>query len=530
MRVRVVLPTIVVASVLVGAPSLALAHHPDPPAASASAHAAPEAPAQDDAAPDSPRASVRRFMELCHAGEFAEAASYLDVPEARNSEGRELARRLHAILDRQLWGKIESISGASLGDANDHLPAGVDVIGTIRGASGPEPIRLVHRFTPEGARWIFSRATVEHIDDWYAHMRGRWQDEWIPRPLLGHGPKDVLWWQWIALPILFGLSLAGGWLLGSMTRIAIGRALNGRKVPWHDGLLRRLGAPLTLAWAVAGVDLAVPYLQLYPAAQTFIDALSRAGYFLSGVWFVERCVDIGAARILENPTAKNNPAARSLVPLAAKSTKVVLLIFAVLAGLSQLGVAVGSLIAGLGIGGVALALAAQKTVENLFGSFSIGVDQPFRVGDFVTVDTISGTVESIGLRSTRIRTLDRTLVTFPNGKLADMRVESFAARDRIKFACVLPLDRATSAAAIRAVVEEGHALLAAHPKIWPEPSVVFAKVSDASLDVEILAWFQTTSWDEFLAIRGELLLGLMDVVEKAGAKLATPTPTPPKPK
>jgi MscS family membrane protein len=183
---------------------------------------------------------------------------------------------------------------------------------------------------------------------------------------------------------------------------------------------------------------------------------------------------------------------------------------------------VGSLVAGLGIGGVALALAAQKTVENLFGSLSIGVDQPFRVGDFIAVDTITGTVESIGLRSTRIRTLDRTLVTLPNGKLADMRIESFTSRDRIKLGCVLALDPGTSAAAVRAVVEGTRELLVAHPKIWPDVSVALTKLGNASFDVEVQAWFQTTSWDEFLRLREETLLGVLDVVKKAGTKLAAP--------
>ena len=138
--------------------------------------------------------------------------------------------------------------------------------------------------------------------------------------------------------------------------------------------------------------------------------------------------------------------------------KIAAIAVAAIAVLSEFGYPVTSLVAGLGIGGIALALAAQKTVENLFGSLSIGIDQPFRVGDYINVDTISGTVESIGLRSTRIRTLDRTLVTLPNGKLADMRVESFAERDRIRFICVLALTRSTKAAAVREVLDGARTL------------------------------------------------------------------------
>jgi MscS family membrane protein len=504
---------------------------PDPPRAQANGGAGgAQQPPAEEVAPDSPRASVKRFLDLCGAGEFAEAASYLDLPDAKKNDGPELARKLRAVLDRQLRGKLDGISPAAAGNPADHMPPGVDEIAAIPAVNGPEPVRLVRRHFPDGTRWLFSRATVDRIEPWYGQLRDRWQHELLPRALLRPGPKDLLWWQWIALPIVFAASLAAGLVLGWLTRLAIARFVPGSETDEarpHRGkraLAARLGPPLSLVWALAGVELAVPYLLLYPNAQAFIDKLTRAGFFFGTVWFVTRCVDVAGARFLERPLTKENPAARSLVPLGTKSIKVVLLIFAVLAGLSELGVAVGSLIAGLGIGGVALALAAQKTMENLFGSFSIGIDQPFRVGDFVTVDTVSGTVESIGLRSTRVRTLDRTLVTFPNGKLADMRVESFAPRDRIKFGCVIPLDRAAKAAQIRTVVEGARALLAAHPKIWPSPTVVFSKIGDASLDVEILAWFTTSSWDEFVALREGVLLNLLELVEKAGTTLATPVP------
>jgi MscS family membrane protein len=196
----------------------------------------------------------------------------------------------------------------------------------------------------------------------------------------------------------------------------------------------------------------------------------------------------------------------------------------VVAVLADLGFAVTSLVAGLGIGGLALALAGQKTVENLFGAFSIGVDQPFRVGDFVTVEGVMGTVEVIGLRSTRIRTLERTVVTIPNGKLADMRIESFAPRDRIRFASVLGLSRATTAEQARAVLAGIEQALRAQPKLWPDSVTVRLKeITATSLDVEVQAWFTTTDFPEFQAIRQELLLSFMAIVEQAGTSLAIPT-------
>lgn len=544
MRPHALLAPLAALALLAAAPlparALGSQNHAAPPASSQTAPApapapapsqAPRAPAPapppaDEVAPDSPRASVRRFLDLCRAGELAEAATYLDLPEAQKPEGPQLARHLKAVLDRHLWGKVDSLSPRPFGDPADHLPAGVELLGNIPGPNGPEQVRLVRRHTPDGARWIFSRATVERIDVWYGRLHGHWVEDHFPEALLRPGPKDLAWWQWIALPVLFILALGAGVVLGVGTRKVIARLVERTSRRWGGTLFARLTAPLTLVWAVFAVSLALPHLALVPPAEDFIDKLARAGLFIGFVWLATRCVDVGAGRVLEQAPARTHPAARLLVPLGAKMLKVTLLVSALLVALSELGVAVGSLVAGLGIGGVAIALAAQKTVENLFGSLSIGVDQPFRVGDFVTVDGLSGTVEFIGLRLTRIRTPDRTIVTLPNGKLADTRVESFASRDRMRLAFTLSVAHGVSPATLRDVLAALRALLADHPKVWPDVSVALARVTDLAHEIDIVIWFKTTLGDEFLKLREELLLSMIEAVEATGAKLAVRQPTP----
>jgi MscS family membrane protein len=270
----------------------------------------------------------------------------------------------------------------------------------------------------------------------------------------------------------------------------------------------------------------VRFVELYAPAQRLANEIFATGFFATAFWALLRSADIVGELISGSPWAKAHPASRSLFPLAIRSGKVAIIIMAVVGVLSLWGYPVASLLAGLGIGGLALALAAQKTVENLFGSFSIGLDQPFREGDFVKVEDFVGTVEAIGLRSTRIRTLDRTLVTIPNGKLADMRLESFAVRDRMRLACVVGLVYGTTAGQMRQVLEGLERVLRAHPKIWPDAVVVrFKEFGASSLDIEIMAWFQTPDWGEFQLIRQEVLLSFMDVVESAGTSFAFPTRT-----
>ena len=254
--------------------------------------------------------------------------------------------------------------------------------------------------------------------------------------------------------------------------------------------------------------------------------VARVALFVVFFWSLWRLVDVMRDVLATTRWGLASPSSRALLPLAARSTKVVVIAVAAVSVLSVLGYPVGSLLAGLGIGGLAVALAAQKTVENLFGAFSIGVDQPFREGDFVKVDDFVGTVERIGLRSTRFRTLDRTLVTLPNGKLADMRIESFAVRDRLRFAAVIGLVYETTPAQMREVLAGFERVLREEPKLWPDALTVrFSALAASSLDIEVMAWFRTSDWSEFQLIRQELLLRFMDVVERAGTSIAFPTRT-----
>ena len=295
---------------------------------------------------------------------------------------------------------------------------------------------------------------------------------------------------------------------------------------WDDELLARTAGPLTLGWTLAMVYVLLPWLELYKPAEDFIYRFLRGGGLVIFFWALARSVDVARQVLVGATWTKDHPSARALLPLAARVVKVLVIILAFVALLSELGYPVTSLVAGLGIGGLAFALAAQKTVENLFGAFSLGADQPFREGDFVHIEDFVGTVEAIGLRSTRIRTLDRTLISIPNGKLAEMRLESFTARDRLRLACTIGLVYETTVSQMRDVLAGLEGVLRAHPKIWPDAVVVrFGSFGNSSLNIDVMAWFLTTDWGEFQIIRQDVLLQFMEVVEKAGSSFAFPTRT-----
>ncbi len=298
------------------------------------------------------------------------------------------------------------------------------------------------------------------------------------------------------------------------------------RTEWDDQLAQRLGGPVSTLIALQLLRLALEWIPLGLEPTQIVAEVLEVLTVVVVIWGAFRAIDVVRSTLSLRPWAVERPASRSLLALGARFAKVAALIMGALVALSQLGVSIASLIAGLGIGGLVIALAAQKTVENLFGAVSIGIDQPMREGDFIKVYDFVGTVEQIGLRSTRIRTLDRTLITIPNGELANQRIESYSVRDRIRLACTIGLEYGTTAAQVREVIAGLTRILREHPKIWPDAVIVrFQQFASSSLDLEVMAWFQTGDWGEFQVIREEVLLQFMEAVERAGASFAFPTQT-----
>jgi MscS family membrane protein len=480
-----------------------------------------------EAAPGSPRESLATYLDLARDGRFDEAARYLSLSTGQEPRGPQLAARLKAVLDRHLWLDLDLVSALPEGDVGDGLPPAAERIGSLPGPSGAEqPVLLTRRSDLEEPRWLFSSGTVARVDAWYAGLGGRWLRERLPAVLLRPGPRDLLVWQWLALPLLVLAAWAGGRLLAWVSLSALGRIVARTRMRVDDVLLRVLRGPVAAAWALGLWLLLSPGLALYAPAHAFVSAVARAAGMLVVFWALWRCVDAAVELVRGSHWEQLGSSTRALLQIGERLAKILLLALALVAVLAALGYPVAGLLAGLGIGGLALALAAQKTVENLFGSLALALDRPFGVGDFVRVDDLVGTVEAIGLRSAQIRTLDRTLVTIPNGRLADMRLESFSARDRMRLACTVGLVYGTTVEQMRTVLRSLEQALRSHPLIWPDAVVVrFEGLGASSLDIEVMAWFETSVWAEFQLIRQEVLLRFMEVVEQAGTSFAFPTRT-----
>lgn len=355
---------------------------------------------------------------------------------------------------------------------------------------------------------------------------GNWVEQSVPSYFVDFQLLEISLWQWIALAILVCLASLIGYALARLL-FGLTRSLAARsRTTWDDELLAGAVAPLRLAASVALFYFGILLLGLSTRAQATMAVLCKVLIVVAVVWLAMRLVDVFSAYIDRLLESRGEVGGKSLVPMGRRVTKAFLLVLAALSLLQNLGFNVASLLAGLGIGGLAIALAAQKTLENVFGGFVVVADRPVRIGDFCRVGEHIGTVEDIGMRSSRIRTLDRTVVSIPNAEFSTARIENFAVRDSMRLFLVLQVGYDTSPDQMRYLLTELRRMLYAHPKTLPDPCRVrFVNFGAHSLDLEIFVFIDTSDFNEFTGIREDIFLRIMDIVEASGAYFAYPSQT-----
>lgn len=472
-----------------------------------------------------PRGTVFGFLEAARQSDYRRAASYLNLPaEAReNGGGAELARKLKEVFDRQLALDPVRLSSVPEGDQTDGLDPNIEQIGAVRLGGRAWDIQL-QRTTRDGQSiWLFSERTVSITPELYERLETTWAESRLPAVLLVEGPLGTAAWQWLALLILAVLS----WLIGSLLVRVVMRILrpllSGTAKGVDDLLVPSMERPIRLLLAVAlvraGVEAIAPPVLLRAYILLGLTALTYLGL----AWLAMRVIDVIAAQIVLRLSSAHRVSVASVIPLGRRTAKAGTVLIAILAALSTWGYNITALLAGLGVGGLAVALAAQKTIENLFGGVALTTDRPVLVGDFCRFGERTGIVEDIGLRSTRIRTLDRTLVTVPNAQFSSMLLENFGARDKIFLHPILGLRRDTTPEQMRFLIRELREVLLRHKWVDPEPARVrFIGIGTYSLDIEIFAYVKTNRFDEFLVVQEEILLSFLEVIRDAGTALAVP--------
>ena len=470
----------------------------------------------------SPQDAIMQFLEACHARQYAKAAHYLDLrqlPKAdRDKGGLDLARQLEDLLDDTPF-DIATLSRSAEGDMGRGLPGTRQHLLTMEVGGQTLQLQLERAEVSRGLKvWLVSADSVALIPKAHQILNETSFEKKLPQVLVMHEVLDTPLWRWIAL-------LGSGLLIWTASRF-IARALAaliGRiailKTVHADALL----GPLQLILTTTIFRIVLAMVPPSAIVRLYIERAVALGFFLAVAWAGAVLTDIVAERWRNRLDPRIRAMTYSVLPLGQQIFKMFLYLIAVLALLSAWGYNTTTLLAGLGVGGLAIALAAQKTIENLFGGISVIGDRPVLVGDFCRFGNRMGTVTHIGLRSTRIRTLDRTIVSVPNGQFSSMELENFSARDKIWFHQTLRLRRNTTSDQLRQVLSEVQDILQHHTKVEVGSIPVrFTGVGEYSLDIEVFAYVLTSDFDAFLGIQQELLLDIMHAVEDAGTSLAVP--------
>lgn len=262
---------------------------------------------------------------------------------------------------------------------------------------------------------------------------------------------------------------------------------------------------------------------------TFIEVIDKVFLFLfifSAFWILLRIIDFIASVFEYKATLSESKTDSQMVPFLKELSKiitVIIAVFVILGAVFNLNVA--TIIAGLGIGGIAVALAAQDTLQNLLGSFTIFADKPFVVGDLVRIDKFEGTIEKVGFRSTLIRTLDKTLVVIPNKKMVDSPLENLSLRNlrRMKFNIGLKYD--TPLLLMKKICNEIEKFVNDHPDTSPDTLVSFDSFGESSLNIQILYFIEIVDYNEYMRIREDINYQIMQIVINNGADFAFPSQT-----
>jgi MscS family membrane protein len=493
-------------------------------------HISAPAPKVEPAAPldplgrQTPRSSLIGFLKYETSGDYATAARFLQLPPGETVQ--QLAKEFR-LLYPDFQGGINLLSDDPNGTVEAGLPPGQVRAGVVTVGGATADVILVQVDDPVvGKIWLISRTTLESIPKLYARLESEKPTETSRiRLALLSGPvflgmSSTQWLCWL-------LSIPLAWLLAWLSPffLSVPRRVwcKLRQLPFRTVWDTPLGMPLRCMIAILLHGLFVYLLQpplLYRVYYVRLLAAMLAACF---GWLASRLSDQGFDHAL-NKTRAHRGGGESILILMRRMNHVAILIIALLVAVACLGLNVTTALAGLGIGGLAVALAAQKTLENLIGGISLLLDKAIQVGDICKIGDRIGTVDDIGLRSLKLRTLDQNLLVVPNGLLAQMQFENMKARPKLLLQQNFFLRIETQVEQLRFVLDGVQRMLDENPAIESGSSRLrVTNFAGAAFELELFAFGKTGDWREFTGIRQEILLKIAGIVEAAGTRLAAPT-------
>lgn len=460
------------------------------------------------------------FLAAVQRGEFDRAAEYLDT----RAQGRalvELAEQLAYIIDNSQLGRVSDVPE---GSGAPGVRPGFERLGVIPKLEGTLDLELVRvRRKGEEPVWLFSARTLAGIPEAHEYLSARAINRFLPAFLVQPVWLGVPLWKYLALVAAFVLSYALTLLLRPRLARLLGRWIPEQPEPENQRMAVRIATPAGVLVALLVTEIVVIACSLpFLARELWNSILSKVGV-LAGAWLILAIVRAGAAAYRWRIERTKETQITAVVRLAERSIQILCLFFAILIVLRLAGYDVTGMLAGLGLGGVALAFAAQKSLENLFGGVSVILDRTIRVGDDCVIAGRNATVVDIGMRSTRFRTLERSILTVPNGQLAAMTLDNLSMRDHIWFRHVLNVRLAEGFGQLEPLLDALRTLLAREPMVDnARRRVRLIRVDAQGAEIEMFCDIRTRSYAEFLEVQEALLLGCLKILAAHGAALAPP--------
>jgi MscS family membrane protein len=474
-----------------------------------------------------PQSAILGFLKAAQSGDYSIAAQYLQMSSARRqAEGEQIADRLNYVLNHAFTGSPRGWSTLPEGAPQEGVPLGRQKLGTMAAGDVEADLEVVRVTDPSAGKiWMISSDTLAKVPELYDQVEARQVEHKLPGVLVKHQFAGMPVWQWLALLLALPVAAAVGWLVLALLEIPV-RWWARRRGHVDVANWREVSGP---AWLLAGTlvhQTFARYLGMPLLPRHYYFQVTSVALIIGTTWIFWRAVRWSLRRVRNRALAYGHVGTGSLMLLGERLVKAVIFVVGVLAVLGSLGFNMTAALAGLGIGGLAIGFGAQQTIANLFGGVSVLGDEVIRVGDTCTFGDRTGTVEDIGLRSTRIRTAERTLVAIPNGTVATINVENLSRRDKILFKTNLALRHESKADHVRFVLSEIRRLLYSHPKV--ETKTVRVRLTDIASgfgSIEVFAYILTQDFNEFAAVREDLLLRMLDLIEESGSGLALPSQT-----
>jgi MscS family membrane protein len=475
---------------------------------------------------DTPYGTVFGFLQQAERANYSVAAQYLYMsPSRRQVEGAAVAEDLKEVMDRAYSGTLGSKLPEGEAQESEGVPAGRQRLGMISAGDAEANLELVRVSDPGGAKiWLISSDTLAKLPELYDQVSARKVETRLPQWMVKYQPGGMPLWQWLALMLLIPVAAGAGWLLLVVLQIPV--RWWAQRHGHAELAARSVSRP---AWLLAGIFihrilaryLRMPLLQRHYYFQ-FVDV----AVIIGANWILWRVVRWFLQSVRNQALSRGHGGTGSLMLLGERLIKAFIFVLALFLILGVLGFNLTTALAGVGIGTLAVGFGAQQTIANLFGGVSVLGDEVIRVGDVCKFGDRTGTVEDIGLRSTRVRTEERTLLAIPNGTVATINVENLSRRDKILFKTALGFHLDTSSDHLREALSEIRRVLASNSKV--ENSTVrvrLVELAPAAINVEVLCYVMTTEFDKFAEVREELLLQIMKFVEESPANLASPSQT-----